>query len=86
MAVDYPLPRVHLNGTGRRMLTEDYSKAQDTLHASITDMSAIEFNARDYYVLPDPDAYVKARAKRDEMFAKLREVEEYLLAHMEAVA
>lgn len=86
MEVDYPLPRVHLNGTGRKMLSEDYSKAQDTLHAAITDMAAIEFNARDYYILPDPDAYRKACAKRDEMFAKLQEVEQYLLAHMEAVS
>lgn len=86
MTADYPLPRVHLNGTGRRMLTEDYSRAQDTLHAAITDMAKIEFNARDYYILPDPDAFHKARKKRDEMFAKLHEVELYLLAHMEAVS
>jgi hypothetical protein len=86
MTVDYPLPRVHLNGTGRKMLMEGYSKAQDTLNAAITDMAHIEFNARDYYILDEDNAYHKARTKRDEMFAKLREVEEYLLAHMEAVS
>ena len=84
MEVSYPLPTVHLNGTGREMLSKGYSKAEHWVHVAIQSMAEIEFNARDYYVKGDGE-FAKARAKRDEMLAKLREVREYLFAHMEAV-
>jgi FAD/FMN-containing dehydrogenase len=83
--IDYPLPTVHLNGTGRETLHNDYSRAQDTVEAAIQAVAEIEFNARDYYVQTDPDAYNKARAKRTEMLDKLREVDAYLLAHLYAI-
>jgi hypothetical protein len=83
--IDYPLPTVHLNGTGREMLQRDYSKAQDTVEAAFSAVAEIEFNARDYYVQADPDAYIKARAKRNEILDKLREVNDYLLAHLETI-
>jgi hypothetical protein len=81
----YPLPTVHLNGTGRQMLKDGYRAAGEAVHEAIFKLSRVEFNARDYYV-QDADAYSRAREKRDEMFAKLREVEEYLQHHLEAVS
>lgn len=81
----FPLPRIHLNGTGRAMLIEGYMKAHDTVEAAETALAEIEFHARDYYVISD-DAFVKARAKRAEMFAKLQEVQAYLEQHLEAIA
>ncbi len=46
---DLTLPSIHLNGTGRRMLTEDYTTAYNALQAAIRAFQSIEFNARDYY-------------------------------------
>ena len=78
----FPLPRVHMNGTSRTMLQEGYLKAHDAVEMAVGDLAAVEFNARDYYVISD-DAFVKARAKRDEMLVKLREVQQYLEAHLQ---
>ena len=78
----FPLPRLHLNGTGQTMLVDGYAKAHKAAEAAETALAEIEFNARDYYVISD-DAFVKARAKRAEMFAKLQEVQAYLHAHLE---
>jgi hypothetical protein len=66
-------------------LHSDFSRAQDIVEAAIHAVAGIEFNARDYYVQTDPDAYNKARAKRTEMLDKLREVDTYLLAHLHAI-
>jgi hypothetical protein len=78
----FPLPRLHLNGTGQEMLVSGYAKARRATQAAETALAEIEFNARDYYVISDT-AYSEARAKRTEMFAKLHEVQAYLHAHLE---
>jgi hypothetical protein len=80
----YPLPTVHLNGTGRKMLQDGYMAAYETLEKATEALAAIEFNARDYYVQED-GAYIKAREERNKMFAHLEHVNEYLVAHLEAV-
>ena len=46
---DLTLPSIHLNGTGRRMLTEDYTAAYHALQTAFRAFQSIEFNARDYY-------------------------------------
>lgn len=84
MKPDYPLPTVHLNGTGRKMLQDNYMAAYGALENAIEAFAAVEFNARDYYVQED-GAYIKAREERNKMFAHLERVNEYLVAHLEAV-
>ena len=74
---DLTLPSIHLNGTGRRMLTEDYTTAYHALQTAIRAFQSIEFNARDYYP-QGPDAYTKARQERLEQAAKLNEFRAYL--------
>ena len=80
------MPTVHLNGTGRAMLTRDYLAAHDAVQAAIEQLAKVEFHARDYYVNPDPNAWPEARAERDEQFAKLESVRADLQAILEHVS
>ena len=52
--VNYPLPTVHLNGTGKKRLLKDAEKLHDALHdayESVSDaLQDSEFHGRDYYV------------------------------------
>lgn len=79
---DLTLPLVHLNGTGRDTLTKEYYAAYRSLKTSIEHFLDITCNARDYYPISD-SAYTKARDHRDANFAKLKEVLDYLEAHIE---
>jgi hypothetical protein len=80
MATDLTLPIVHLNGTGIKTLTEDYSAADDALHSFIDAFGNIEFNARDYYP-HGPDSWGKAVDARQEINQKIRDIKDYLDAH-----
>lgn len=75
------LPVVHLNGTGRRTLIEDYENASSAVLSAIDSVANIEFNARDYYVA-EPGAWEVARDQRTAILLKLREVQHYLDAHL----
>ena len=81
MTTDLTLPLVHLNGTGIKTLTEGYSAADDALHDFIAAFGNIEFNARDYYPA-GPDAWGKAVDARQEINQKIRDIEDYLDAHL----
>ena len=78
---DLTLPTVHLNGSGRKMLTEGYHNAYVAVQAAIRAFNEIEFNARDYYVQP-AGAWPQARTERDCAAAHLRQVRDYLEAHL----
>lgn len=67
------LPTVHMNGTPARMLLEGYDTAMEKLQDAMDAMSAIEFNARDYYV-QGSDAFEKAREEKFARMAKLQAV------------
>lgn len=79
------LPIVHLNGTSHRELTEGYEAAYLAAKDAMSALERIEFNARDYYPA-GPDAWVKAREERVEIAQKLRDVKEYLAAHLNHLA
>lgn len=74
-------PTVHLNGTGRKMLADDYSLAWRHLNDAITAFNAIEFHQRDYYVQPD-GAWQQATTERSEAAHKLHEVHKYIETHL----
>lgn len=78
---DLTLPSIHLNGTGRRMLTEDYTAAYHALQAAIRAFQSIEFNARDYYP-QGADAFHRARTQRDIQLQHLSGVQHYLETHL----
>lgn len=74
------LPTIHMNGTGRKMLTEGYDNAAEKLDDFINAFSNIEFSARDYYV-QSPEAYPKARDERTEINQAIKKISSYLLEH-----
>lgn len=75
------LPTIHLNGTGRKMLSEGYQAAYVKLQETIRAFHKIEFNARDYYVQP-AGAWETARTERDTQLDRLCAVRDYLEAHL----
>jgi hypothetical protein len=78
---DFTLPSIHLNGTGRKMLTEDYTAAYHALQTAFRAFQSIEFNARDYYT-QGADAFHRARTQRDVQLHHLAAVQHYLESHL----
>ena len=74
------LPTIHMNGTGAKTLREHYDRADDALFEFKEAFSAIEFNARDYYV-DGPDAWGNAVEARLEINRKIQDIQLYLNAH-----
>jgi len=81
-----PLPVIHLNGTGRTSLLREYQTARQALKNLTGALAKATCHARDYYPLPEPDAFYKARATRQAVFALLDELDEYLIAHTHQIA
>lgn len=77
-----PFPTIHLNGTSGDELLTGYQAAYDAVDAAVAALAAVEFNARDYYVNTDPDAYAKARKERTRQLQRLREVQVYCEWHV----
>ena len=71
------LPTIHLNGTGRQTLKEEYDAAAAALYAFIGKWEAITFNARDYYPQGD-EAFEAAREQREIISASIAWTREYL--------
>ena len=79
------VPSVHLNGTGRKTLQEDYFRAYRALDEAIEAFYKIEFNARDYYIqnwYEEDGAFYKARTERDCELQRFAQIKEYLEAHL----
>lgn len=79
------LPVVHLNGTGRQRLLDDYYNAYKALKAAYETVATIEFNARDYYPISD-SAYRQARTERDAQLTALYGAIQYIEAHVNHLA
>lgn len=63
-------PTIHLNGTSRESLTEEYQTATDALRAAINALAAITINGRDYYP-QGASAFQIANNRRAEMLNTL---------------
>jgi hypothetical protein len=78
--MDY-LPVVHINGTGKKTLTEEYQNTYNLLVDLKDAFNKQEFHARDYYV--EGHEYWKGAVdKRNEIKMKMNEIEKYLLDHL----
>ena len=90
--VNYPLPTVHLNGTGKKMLLEGNTK----IHAAINDLKEAindcQFHVRDNYVqdndhsmdaFHDDNAFSRAYNERQKHLQALAEMERYFMNHVE---
>jgi hypothetical protein len=70
---------VHLNGSGARLLKEQYKKAIEALEAALEAVPVP--HGRDYYVIPEGEpGYKEARDQFEEQVRVLRGVKEELLA------
>lgn len=73
------LPIIHMNGTSRKMLQEDYDKADDALDNFTKAFGSIEFNARDYYP-GGPGCWEEALEQREEISRKIQDIQSYINA------
>jgi hypothetical protein len=80
-----PMPTVHLNGTSHKMLTQGYEDAHYALKTFTKAFRHTEFNSRDYYV-QGPEAWPAAVDARIEINQKIKEIAQYLEAHMDHLA
>lgn len=76
----YTLPLIHLNGSGRERLSEDYTALYRAAKALVDAFCDVEFHPRDYYPLED-GAFEKARNDRAEIKAAIYQVLEYANHH-----
>jgi len=63
-------PRVHLNGTGREVLLEDYLDAKEAVRLAIGALKACAPNGRDYYVI-GPEAIEVAQKQHADRVHRL---------------
>jgi len=87
--VTYPLPTVHLNGTGKKMLLEGNTRILGAINDVEEAIQSCEFHSRDYYV-QDIDAmpytlssYSLALEERQKHLKALADMKEYFLNHVE---
>jgi hypothetical protein len=79
----YTLPTIHPNGTGAKSLADEYHAVYQAIDRASDALAAATCNARDFYP-QEPGAYARAMSQRFEAFRKLREVQAYAQAWMEA--
>lgn len=70
-------PTLHLNGTGKTTLRDEYAAAYDAIDKAIDALAAATLNGRDYYPQVE-GAYYKARDERQEALDKLRAAHQYV--------
>ena len=71
------IPTLHLNGTGKTTLRDEYAAAYDAINKAIDALAEATLNGRDYYPQPE-GAYYKAREERTAALDKLREAHQYV--------
>ena len=67
-------PTIHRNGSNGALLKEEYLVAFDAARELLSALEAIELNARDYYVNPDPNAFEQARQESSTRFVAVKTV------------
>ncbi len=78
------IPTIHLNGTSRDSLREGLMTAYTAVRTAIDAVCDAAPHGRDYYV-QGPDAYTKARAEHDSRLARLKSVQDEILAIWEGI-
>lgn len=70
------IPTLHLNGTGKTTLRDEYAAAYDAIDQAIRALDSATCNARDFYP-QSADAYYQARDERREALGHLLAVKDY---------
>ena len=78
---EYPLPTVHMNGTGKQTLLSDYEKVADSLEDLLKAFENMNFHPRDYYV-DGEDAFSKAMKERGSHAIALNKFSLYVNTHL----
>ena len=90
--VNYPLPTVHLNGTGKKMLLEGNTRILGAINDLKEAIQSCEFHGRDYYVqdndpamdaFNDDNAFSRAYNERQKHLKALADMKQYFLNHVE---
>ena len=90
--VNYPLPTVHLNGTGKKMLLEGNTRILGAINDLKEAIQSCEFHGRDYYVqdanpamdaFNDDNAFSRAYNERQKHLQALADMERYFMDHVE---
>lgn len=69
-------PTLHLNGTSKNDLRDEYANAYAAIDKAIGALAAATLNGRDYYPQAE-DAYYQARDERDAALDQLRRARKY---------
>ena len=88
---EYPLPTVHMNGTGKKMLLEGNERIIRAIHNLKEAIQNCEFHGRDYYVHPLEDtglggAYGLAADERQKHLQAIADFEAYILKHYDHIS
>ena len=92
--VNYPLPTVHLNGTGKKMLLEGNLKILGAINDLKEAIQSCEFHGRDYYVqdndpamdaFNDDNAFSRAYNERQKHLQAIADMERYFINHVEHI-
>ena len=90
--VNYPLPTVHLNGTGKKMLLEGNTRILGAINDLKEAINGCEFHGRDYYVqdndpamdaLNDDIAFSRAYNERQKHLQAIADMERYFMNHVD---
>ena len=90
--VTSPLPTVHLNGTGKKMLLEGNTRILGAINDLKEAINGCEFHGRDYYVqdanpamdaFNDDNAFSRAYNERQKHLQAIADMERYFLNHVE---
>ena len=79
------MPSIHLNGTSRDKLFEQYSDATAALRVAIKKLEDASPNARDYY-LQGPSAYKEAEIQHNARILQLQGVMKEIYAILEHIS
>ena len=83
---EFPMPFIHMNGSSRARLDEQYRNAVISLFAARDEFNQIDLHPRDYYPLDaDPYSnlsYDKALAERTKMLEAFATIQNYLEKHL----
>ena len=90
--VNYPLPTVHLNGTGKKMLLEGNTRILGAINDLKEAIQGCEFHGRDYYVqdndpamdaFNDDNAFSRAYNERQKHLQAIADMERYFMNHVD---
>ncbi len=90
--VNYPLPTVHLNGTGKKRLLEGNTRILGAINDLKEAINGCEFHGRDYYVqdanpamdaFNDDNAFSRAYNERQKHLQAIADMERYFINHVE---